>query len=161
MAISSLIGREIPVGATQASDPSERLFQLTCSYIPCAALWVAAELKLADLIGAGSRSVAELAAETNANEDALFRILRVLATAGIFRETEPRHFALTPLSELLRSDHPQTLRDTVVFLADPLHFRVAAELLHSVCTGQPTIEHITGKPVFEYFPTDQVEFDRF
>jgi hypothetical protein len=133
---------------------------MTTSYIPCAALWVAAELKLADLI-AGSKPVAELAHNTNTNEDALFRILRLLAMVGIFTETEPRHFALTPPAELLRSDHPQSMRDTVVFLGDPLHFNIAAELLHSVRTGEPTVEHLTGKPAFEYFATNQVEFDRF
>jgi hypothetical protein len=158
---SSVLEREVPAATTQASDPSQQLLQLTWAYISCAALWVVAELRIADLVATGLRSVAELAAKTDTHEDALFRILRLLATNEVFTETEPRHFALTPLAELLRSDHPQSLRDTVVFLCDPLHFRVAAELLHSVRTGQPTIEHITGKPAFEYFPTDQLEFDRF
>jgi O-methyltransferase domain len=161
MTTSPLLEREIPAATTQIPDLSQRLFQLTCAFISGAALWVAAELKLADLIGTASRSVTELAAKANTNEDALFRILRLLAADGVFTETEPRHFSLTPFSELLRSDHPQSFRDTVAFLADPFHFRIAAELLHSVRTGQPTIEHVTGKPVFEYFATDELEFDRF
>lgn len=142
-------------------DPSQVLLQFTTSYIPCAALWVAAELKVADLIDTGSKAVAELAKATGANEDALFRILRLLAMVGIFTETEPRHFALTPPAELLRSDHPQSMRDTVVWLADPFHFKIASELLHSVRTGRPTVEHVTGKPAFEYFSSNQLEFDRF
>src|ERR1041385_6347632 len=131
---TSPLEREIPAATNQIPDLSQRLFQLTCAFISCAALWVAAELKLADLIGTDSRSVAELAAKTNTNEDALFRILRLLAADGVFTETEPRHFSLTPFSELLCSDHPQSFRDTVAFLADPFHFRIAAELLHSVRT---------------------------
>jgi O-methyltransferase domain len=144
-----------------APDPLQQVLQLTTAYVPGAALWVAAELKIADLIGAGSKPVAELAKKTNTNEDALFRVLRLLAMVGFFTESKPRHFALTPPAELLRSDHPQSMRDTVVWLADPFHFNIAAELLHSVRTGQPTVEHVTGKPAFEYFPTNVVEFDRF
>jgi O-methyltransferase domain len=161
MSASSVVEREVPPAKTQAPDPSQFLLQMMTAYVPTAALWVAAELKIADLIGSAPKPVAELARKANVNEDALFRILRVLAMTGIFAETEPRHFALTPPAELLRSDHPQSMRDTVVFLSDPLHFNVAAELLHSVRTGEPTIQRVKGMPVFEYFPTDQVEFDRF
>jgi O-methyltransferase domain len=161
MPASSSIQTETASQTPQPSDPSQVLLQLCSAYIPCAALWVAAELKLADLIGSSSKSVAELATNTSTNEDALFRILRLLAMLGIFVETEPRHFSLTPTAELLRSDHPQSMRDTVVWLADPFHFNIAAELLHSVRTGQPTVEHVTGKRAFEYFATNQLEFDRF
>jgi O-methyltransferase domain len=145
----------------ELADPSQVLLQLGTGYIPCAALWVAAELKLADLLGTAAKPVAELATASGMNEDALFRILRLLAMVGIFAEIEPRHFALTPPAELLRSDHPQSMRDTVLWLADPFHFKIAAELLHSVRTGQPTVEHVTGKRAFEYFATDRLEFDRF
>jgi len=152
---------EIRPVAPQPPDPAQHLLQFATGYVPCSALWVAAELKIADLIGSKSMPVAELSKKTNTNEDALFRTLRLLAMVGIFTETEPRHFALTPAAELLRSDHPQSMRDTVVWLADPFHFQIAAELLHSVRTGEPTVEHVTGKPAFEYFATDKVEFDRF
>ncbi len=159
---SPLVEREIPSATLPANaDPSQVLLQFTAAYVPCAALWIAAELKVADLIGTGSKPVAELARETGTNEDALFRMLRLLAMVGIFAETEPRRFSLTPPAELLRSGHPQSMRDTVVWLGDPFHFHVAAELLHSVRTGQPTVEHVTGKRAFEYFAGDRVEFDRF
>ncbi len=159
---SPLVEREIPSATLPANaDPLQVLLQFTAAYVPCAALWIAAELKLADLIGTGSKPVAELARRTGTYEDALFRILRLLAMVGIFAETEPRRFSLTPPAELLRSDHPQSMRDMVVWLADPFHFKIAAELLHSVRTGQPAVEHVTGEPAFEYFAADRVEFDRF
>lgn len=160
-ASSTLVEPGTRRSAAQAPDPSQHILQFAAGYVPSSALWVAAELKIADLIGSGVKPVAELAKKTNTNEDALFRTLRLLAMVGIFAETKPRHFALTPAAELLRSDHPQSMRDTVVWLADPFHFRIAAELLHSVRTAQPTVEHVTGKPAFEYFASDPVEFDRF
>ncbi len=145
----------------QQPDAIQQLLQIATAYVPNSALWVAAELKVADLLVQGARAVSVLAEQTHTNEDALYRILRLLAMVGIFVETKPRHFALTPAAELLRSDHPKGLRDMVVWIADPFHFRVASDLLHSVKTGQPTVEHVTGKPAFEYFASDPVEFDRF
>jgi O-methyltransferase domain len=142
-------------------EASQHLLQIATGYVPNTAVWVAAELKVADLLAHGPRPVSELAAKTQTNEDALYRTLRLLAMVGIFVETQPRHFDLTPAAELLRSDHPKSMRDMVLWIADPFHFRIASELLHSVKTGQPTVEHVTGKPAFEYFATDPVEFDRF
>jgi len=49
----------------------------------------------------------------------------------------------------------------VIWIGDPFHYKIAADLMHSVKTGQPTVEHVTGKPAFEYFSSDAVEFDRF
>src|SRR6266852_2444804 len=142
-------------------DPAQHLLQLSFGYVMSSALWVAAELGVADLLANAARPVAELASQTATIEDALYRVLRLLAMAGIFTETQARHFGLTPPAELLSSKARRSLRDTVLWLADPFHFRIAGDLLHSVKTGQPTVEHVTGKPAFEYFPTDQVENERF
>lgn len=142
-------------------DPAQVLFQAATAYVISAALWVTAELKVADLIGTGSKSASELASSTNTNEDALFRILRLLAMGGIFTETEPRKFSLTAQGELLRCEHPRSMRDTVLWLANPYHFNIAAELLHSVRTGQPTVEHVTGKRAFEDIASDPVKSDCF
>lgn len=147
--------------SSQSPDPSQILLQFATGYVPSTALWIAAELKIADLLGANPVSVAQLATSTGTNEDALFRILRLLAMVGIFTEAEPRHFALTPPAELLRSDHPRSMRDTVVWLADPFHLNVAAGLLETVRTGQPTIRYVTGKSAFEYLSADAVEGERF
>jgi len=143
------------------SDPAQHLLQFATGYVVSSAAWVAAELGIADLLKHGPRPVSELAAQTRTDEGALYRSLRLLAMVGIFVETQPRHFALTPPGEKLRSDVPNSLRDAILWIADPMHLRVAADLLHSVRTGQPTVEHVTGKPAFEYFASEPLEFDRF
>jgi hypothetical protein len=145
----------------QQPDPVQHLMQFASGYVPSSVLWVIAELNIADLLKNGPRPVSELAKETRANEDALYRSLRLLAMVGIFAETQPRHFTLTPAAEFLRTDVPGSMRDMVLWIGDPMHFRVAAEWLHSVKTGQPTIEHMVGKPAFDYFAEQPVEFDRF
>ena len=42
------------------------------------------------------------------------------------------------------------MRDMGLFITSPTHFRIYAELMHSVTTGQPAVEKVTGMPVFEY-----------
>ena len=115
-----------------------------------AALGAVAELGIADHLAGGPRTAADLAARTGANEDAVYRVLRALAMVGVFTETAPRTFALTPAGELLRSDAPGSVRDLVVWMCDAFHFRVYAELTEAVRTGEPIGDKVVGMPVFEY-----------
>ena len=77
-------------------------------------------------------------------------MLRALASAGIFEEQQTRTFALNLPAAMLRQG-PASLYDLGLWMTDPFHFRVYAEMLHSVTTGQPAVERVTGMPVFEYF----------
>jgi hypothetical protein len=81
-------------------------------------------------------------------------VLRALASVGVFEETAPRRFGLTAAGHALRPDVPGSLYDMALWITSPLHFRVYAEMMHSVRTGQPAVEKVTGMPVFEYFPQD-------
>ncbi|HEX5435321.1 MAG TPA: methyltransferase, partial [Candidatus Angelobacter sp.] len=117
-----------------------------------ACIQVASKLKIADLLAQGPKPVHDLATAAGANEDRLYRVLRVLASLGVFEETAPRTFALTPAAECLRSDVPNSFRDMALWITSPFHFRVYSEMLHSVKTGEITIEHVYGKPVFQFFP---------
>jgi hypothetical protein len=83
---------------------SERLWDLMRGAMTTKALGFAADLKLADRLAEGLRSVPDLAADTGADEDALYRALRALASDGVFAEHEPGVFGNTETSELLRSD---------------------------------------------------------
>jgi hypothetical protein len=68
------------------------------------ALGLAADLRVAQALAAGARSSAELARERGADPDVLYRVLRALASDGIFEETEPGIFANTAASEALAQD---------------------------------------------------------
>ena len=115
------------------------------------ALYVAAKLEIADLLAAKSQTVGELAAATGTNERALYRVLRSLASAGVFAETEPKVFALTPLAEPLRKDAPNSIRNGAIFMGAEWHWRVWGDLLYSVETGKPAWGHVHGSEVFDYF----------
>jgi len=115
-----------------------------------AALGAVAQLGIADHLAGGPRTAADLAARTGASEDGVYRVLRALAMVGVFTETAPRTFALTPAADLLRSGVPGSVRDLVLWMCDTFHFRVYAELTEAVRTGEPIGDKVVGMPVFEY-----------
>jgi hypothetical protein len=135
------------------TDPAQIIFQLATGHIVSAALQTAVKLQIADHLADRPRRVAELAALTAVKEDPLYRVLRALASVGVFEEVESRTFALTPVSELLRSGQPG-LYDMALWISSPFHFRVYANALHSVRTGEPAADKTVGMPVFEYFARD-------
>jgi cyclopropane fatty-acyl-phospholipid synthase-like methyltransferase len=152
---------ETPQTAPPQPNPFQQLLGVASGYILSCSLWVAAELDVASHLGSGPKSATELAKLTQTNPDILARVLRCLAMTGIFAEPSPGTFGLTPAAELLRKDAPQSQRDSVIWLSDPFHHRMFGDLLHSVKTGQPAVEHATGKKAFEYFADDEVEGRRF
>ncbi len=78
--------------------------------------------------------------------------MRGLASLGVFAEseTEPRSFVLTPLAELLRSDHPGSLRQFVRMLGGE-HYDAWTDLLHSIRSGESASRHHFGEPVFDWY----------
>src|SRR4051812_10403930 len=107
-------------------DPVQRVLQLSTGYVLSSALHVVTKAGIPDLLENGPRSVADLATSTKSNEDALYRLMRALSIAGIFEESIPRTFSLTPASDVLRKGNPRSLRDIVTFLSDGFHLRVYA-----------------------------------
>ena len=138
---TSTVPPEVPAG--------KLVFQVASGYMASAALQVAMRLDIAARLSNGPRPVADLAREAGVQTDGLYRVLRALAGLGIFAESSPRTFALTPAAELLRKG-PGSLGDGIEFITDPLHFETYAEALHSVQTGQPAAEKVVGMPLFEY-----------
>ena len=89
-------------------DPNTRLWDLMRGVMATKALAHAADLKLADELAAGPRPVGELAQETGADEQTLQRVLRALASDGVFEEQDPGVFRNTEASELLRTEQPMS-----------------------------------------------------
>lgn len=136
--------------ARKEPTPQEQMFQLCLGFIPAISLNVVAKLGVADQLAKGPRSIAELARVTNVSEDSLYRVMRALSTFGVFSELQERQFQQTAASDVLRADHPQSLRPFVLFFPDPLHFRCYSNLMHSVKTGETTGKVTLGKELFEY-----------
>jgi hypothetical protein len=130
------------------------LLRMTDGLVIHQALCAAATLGLADLLQAGQRSSAELASILQINEDALYRALRFLSGQGVFRESSPRTFDNTPLSEYLRSDVPGSIRPVLIFRGSRYYFSPFIEFLYSLETGIPARDKVLGKGAFEYLRAD-------
>jgi hypothetical protein len=110
---------------------------------------VAAELGIADKLAIRPHTAAELATECGVLERPLYRVLRALAGEGVFAEDEEGRFALTATAELLRSDHPLSLRDWALYMVD-LPYRTQLEMMYSLKTGEPAFRKVFGLPIFDY-----------
>jgi O-methyltransferase domain/Dimerisation domain len=149
----------IPVSRPEA-PPAQQLMQLASGFAFTAAIYPIAKLKIADLLAHGPLPVTEIAQRTRSNADALYRVLRLLSSVGVFAESPRKVFALTPVSEFLRADAPGSMRDTVLWLGNRFHFKVWSEMSHSVATGKPAVEHVYGQPCFDViFGDPEIAFD--
>ncbi|RWK40016.1 methyltransferase [Mesorhizobium sp.] len=127
------------------------------------AICVAATLGIADHLKDGKRTSGELAALTNTNSQALYRLLRALASVGVFHEAEDRFFSLTPVGSALRSDVQHSVAPWAILAGRPYFRQAWSDLLHSVSTGENAFRHAHGKGVWEYraeHPEESVIFDR-
>lgn len=113
-------------------------------------LHVAANLGIADLLKNGPQSTEQLSIECNAHPQALYRLLRTLASIGVFEEDENSNFRLTPLAKPLVSDVPGSVRPLALWGGSKWSWRTWADLGYSVNTGLPAFEHIYGMGQFDY-----------
>jgi len=132
------------------------MLRLLSGYWSSQCLYVMAELRIADLLANGPKTADVLAEETQCHAGSLFRLLRALACTGILSEVEPRRFALTPLSQTLRSDRRDSLGPVARLGGHPLHWQAWGQLLHSVRTGHAAFDTAHGKGFFGNLADDPV-----
>lgn len=135
---------------TQPPPPAVFLTQLAFGAKMTQALYVAAKLGIADLLVHGPQPVGKLAAHTRTSERSLYRVLRSLAAAGVFQETDREVFALTPYADALRSDAPNSFRNAAIFMGEEWVWNVMGQMLYSVQTGEPAWHRVHGVDTFEY-----------
>jgi hypothetical protein len=126
-----------------------QLDQMITGYWISQAIYAAAKFGIADHLKDGPKTAAELANASSTNADALYRLLRALASVGIFAEDESRRFSLTTLAEPLRSDVPGSKRALALMSGDE-QFRTWAEIDYSVRTGKIAFDKVFGEPIFDF-----------
>ncbi|MEB3272721.1 MAG: methyltransferase [Prochlorothrix sp.] len=136
---------------TPSLPPHVQLLQMISGYWVSQSLAVVAKLGIADRLVSGPQSCQTLAQLTHTHEDSLYRLLRALASVGVFTETAPRTFGLSPLAEYLRADSPLSQRATAIMLGEQEHYESWSDLLYSVQTGQQAFKKRFGVEVFDYF----------
>ena len=121
--------------------PPVVLLRMMTGYWQAKALAVAAELGLADLLRDGPRTTASLAETCRVDADSLRRLLRALASAGVFVQTDQDSFALTPMADLLRSDRPDSMR-ALARMYGSEHYQAWSGLLDSIRDGVPAFGRV-------------------
>jgi hypothetical protein len=127
------------------SARSSEMLHLINGYQVSRAIFIAASLGLADLIRNGCHTCAELAVATNTAPSALHRVIRVLASAGVFSLSPDERVTMTDLASSLLSDVPGSLRGWAVDQLGGEHYEAWGALMHSVSTGQVAFEHVYGQ----------------
>src|SRR4051794_10899393 len=133
-------------------------------------MWVAqcvataARLGIADALAQSQPQGSNtLARAVGADASALARLLRALASLGVFAEPSPRQYALTPVSELLRRDVPGSMRDWLIAETDTPHWHAWGQLYEGVRSGHTVVPALFGMHIYEYYaahPEDLACFSR-
>lgn len=140
-----------------AVPPHVHVLQLMMGMWHSQIIAAAARFGVADLIASGIHDADSLAQECGADPDALYRLLRACAALGIFFESEPRRFALTPAGECLRTDTPGSLRDLLIAETAPGHWLPWGRLFDAVQQGRSPAEDVLGAPPWEYYKKNSEE----
>ena len=136
-----------------------RVMQMGSLYWQSRALYVAANLGVADALGDGEKSTMELAKSVQADEDHLYRLLRMLASLGVFKETGHRCFENSALSDCIRTDHPDSVKSMVLMHNSPEMVAPWVQSLESsIKTGSVPFADCHGTELFHYM-SENPRFD--
>lgn len=126
-----------------------RLAQMLSGYWTSQCLYVAAKLELPDQLFDGPKTAEQLAHAAGVHAPSLYRLLRALASLGVFAEDEQHRFRLTPLAEPLRKNVPGSQWAWAVMMGDE-HYACWGRLFDTVRTGELAFDKLYGSPVFDY-----------
>jgi hypothetical protein len=141
--------------------PSFVLFRMVTGYYVSRAIHVVAKLGIANLLAEGPRGYDELAKATGTHTNSLRRVLRLLASAGVFNEDEDGKFALTAIGNCLRSGVPGSMH-AAALLFGGITQQAWGDLLYSVETSEPAFRRVFGTDSFAYMaehPDEAANFD--
>jgi len=134
------------------AETSLRAFlELMSGHAIVRSIGVVAELGVPDALVGGPLGAADLAQRCGAEASALGRVMRMLAAVGVFTESSnPPRYGLTPVSQLLRSDSPNSLRDFARLRGGAMSWGAWTGLEHAVRTGESGFERIHGSSAFRH-----------
>jgi hypothetical protein len=152
---------EIAHGKTEAPQPQAQLIQMATAHWISRLVYVAAQMNLADRLADGPRTADELALSTATDAPSLYRVMRTLASLGLFTEDARHRFSLKPLGEGLKTGAPGSARATVLTMAGDWNTKSLDYLLYSVQTGKTGFEKAFSMPLFEWLANHPTEASMF
>ena len=149
---------------TLAVSPGVVLSQMAIGHYVSQALYLVAQLGIADLLKDGPCDGRDLATATRTHAPSLMRVMRLLASVGVFEEVSNGEFALTPLGEPLRADVPDSMRELVLLFTGIGVQDSWKDLEHCVRTGDPAFRRtLPDADIYALAAQDQrgaASFDR-
>ena len=154
--LASTHKRETNIEGKNAETASAmELVEIAAGYWLPRALHVVADLGVADALDEEPRLAAYLAQKVGANADALDRVLRLVASQGVFQRHDGK-YSHNALSRALRNDHPNSMRAYVQLVGLPVFWKSWGMLDEVVRTGKPA-----ASDIFTYFKEHQQELEIF
>jgi hypothetical protein len=150
------------MSTASAPPPDVVLIQLIFGKVVSMAISVAAKLRIPDHLATGPKTAADLAVATQSHPEALYRVLRALASAGLFTSDAAGKYSLTPIGELLRTGVKGSLRGVADYCGSEWSWKTWGSLLHSTQTGRTAFNDVYGEGVFDYLakhPDDSAVFN--
>lgn len=138
-------------------QPAARILQFITNFWSSRAVYVLAKLGIPDLLKSGPKTAEELASATKMHAPSLFRVLRALASIGVVSATDDGRFALSPVSELLVTDAPGSLRWFTISELGQEHYPAWGNLMHSIKTGEIAFDNFFGVDIWKYFQQNPEE----
>jgi O-methyltransferase/methyltransferase family protein len=148
--------------STEQVPAPVQMLQFITGFWASRAVYVVAKLGIADLLTSGPKTLEELAEATHTHAPSLYRILRALASIGVVKSESDGRFGLTPLSELLVTGAPGSMRWFMMSELGQEHFPAWGNLMHSVKTGEIAFDNQFGTDIWGYFrnnPEDAALFN--
>jgi hypothetical protein len=116
-------------------------------------LYAGVKLGIFEAVGKDPKDSSEISQELELDPSLSYRLLRALASLGFLNELANHSFSISPLGELVRKDHPQTLRGVVLLEEGPEHYAIWKHLTAMVKDGkQDGFIREFGLRIFEYIP---------
>ncbi len=141
--------------------PPARMLQIITGYWVSQAVGTAARLGVSDQLADGPRKSSEVAKAVGADPQALFRLMRMLASIGVFTMDQQERFALTPLGDTLRSTVPGSVRDFAVAETTPGHWLPWGRMYEAIKTGEPMCKPALGMELFDWYSKNPEEGEYF
>ncbi|SDI59014.1 O-methyltransferase [Actinokineospora alba] len=131
--------------------PQVAMIDLISGSMVTQALYAAAKLGIADVLKDGPLRAKDIADRVHAHPDAVNRLMRALASQGVFRVDGQGRYSLTALGRTLRSDAEVPMGSMAMMVGSPEHWEHWGHLLDSVRDGGDAVSKVRGMDVWAYF----------
>ncbi|MFW6313178.1 MAG: methyltransferase [Spirochaetota bacterium] len=143
---------------TTRPEPKAVLNGIMNNHVRARLLFTAVNLGIPDILAGGARDSHELASHLGADQAALYRFLRALASMDVLEEVEPGRFGLSVLGDYVRTDHADAFHEVVRWNA--LEWELWSRFEQSVMNGKSAFENAYGLGIFDYL-TEHSEYGRY